>query len=343
MSALGLHVGLLNDVVRTSAFDRALAETVRPGDVVADLGAGSGILALLALKHGARRAYAVERHPTAELAKVIARENGVGDRLTVVRGDAGEIRLPEKADVVVSETLGNAVFDEDLLEILRDARLRHLKPGGRLIPGPVSVLAAPASTPEIAGRWPYGLRMDALRALAHHAWWSPERVTLRGAPRVLGEATPGRDRLPLEFRGRWRTPGARGLLVWFEARLSPSVRLDARRAKSWKPAFFPARERLRGTFGARLRFHSAEEATWQFDGQPAQTTALGELDVVARASLTEDAVPRMSPSKARRAALLARVDGRRTLRELAKGLKGVGYDEALRRVRSACLEESLLW
>jgi SAM-dependent methyltransferase len=343
MGSLGLHVSLLNDVVRTSAFDRALAETVRPGDVVADLGAGSGILGLLALRHGARRVYAVERHPVAEVARIIARENGADGRLVFLRGEAGEVRLPEKADVVVSETLGNAVFDEGLLELMLHARRRLLKPRGRLIPSKVRVIAAPAATPEMPGRWPYGLRLDPLRALALHTSWSPVKVSLRGTPRRLGVALPGKDRLPLEFGGRFRTPGAQGVLLWFDADLSPSVRLDSRRSPSWKPAFFPARERLKGTFGLRIRFDSEQEPIWQFDDAPAQTTALGEIGLIARRSLTEDAVPRITTERRRHARILAAVDGRKTLRDLARGVKGLGYAEALRLVQSVCIDDSLVW
>jgi precorrin-6B methylase 2 len=343
MGSLGLHLSLLNDAVRTRAFDRALAEVVRPGDVVADLGAGSGILSLLALKHGARRVYAVESHPVAELTRLLARENGVEDRLRVVRGKAEEVRLPERADVVVSETLGNAVFDEGILELLWDARRRHLKPGGRLIPASVRGMAAPASTPEAAGAWAYGVRLEGVRALARHAWWSPEKLRLRGAPRPLGEASPGRDRLPLEWKGRWRTRGADGLALWFEARLSPSVRLNSLRAKSWRPTFFPVPGRLRGAFSARLHFHAADDVTWQFDGRPAQNSALGDVLVLAQRALGPEAVPRMPRGARRRVDVLARIDGRRSVGALARRLKGLPYAEALKLVRSVCLEEGLAW
>ena len=343
MGSLGLHHELLNDAVRTRAFDRALAETVRPGDVVADLGAGSGILSVLALKHGARRVYAVERHSVALLTEAIARENGVADRLVVVREEASSVRLPEKVDVVVSETLGNAVFDEGILDLMRYARRRLLKRGGRLIPSEIRVLAAPAVTPETPGRWAYGVRMKTLRALLANNLWTPRTASLRGTPRALLEVRPGRDRLPVELRGRWRTAGAEGLLVWFDARLSRSVRLDERRAKSWKPAFFPSRERLRGDVSVRLRFDSAQETTWQFSGQAAQTSSLGTLELLARNSLLPDAVPRVSADQARRARILADVDGRRTLADLARRVPGMDRDEAMRWVQAVCLQESAIW
>jgi protein arginine N-methyltransferase 1 len=343
MGSLDLHVTLLNDRIRTRAFDRALAEVVRPGQVVADLGAGSGILGLLALKRGARRVYAVERHPVAELARLLARENGMEDRLVVLRGASEEVRLPERADLVVSEMLGNAVFNEGLLELFRDARRRHLKPRGRMIPSSVRVMAAPATTPERAGPWNYGVRLEGLRALARHVQWVPRRITLRGEARPIGEFEMGRDRLPVEMQGRWWTRGAEGLALWFDAQLSPSVRLSSLRGTHWGPTFFPATDPLRGRFRARIRFQAAEEVTWRFDDRPAQNNLLGDVKLVAQRAMGADAIPRVPPREGRRAKLLSRIDGRRTVARLARGLRDLPYPEALRVVKSLCLEEDLLW
>jgi hypothetical protein len=187
------------------------------------------------------------------------------------------------------------------------------------------------------------MRLDALRALLANHVWMTRKASLRGTPRALLEVRAGRDVLPLEIRGRWRTPGADGLLVWFDARLSRSVRLDERRARSWKPAFFPARERLRGSVSARLRFDAAHETTWQFEGQAAQTSSLGTLELLTRNSLREDSVPRVSAEQARRARILADVDGRRTMDELARRVPGLGLEEARRWVQAVCLQESALW
>jgi hypothetical protein len=62
---------------------------VRPGDVVADLGAGSAVLAIAAAKLGAARVAAIEFDPDAiENAEDNVRRNGVADRVTVIEGDA---------------------------------------------------------------------------------------------------------------------------------------------------------------------------------------------------------------------------------------------------------------
>ena len=60
LAATRTLVKMLNDRARTDAFIRAIEATVRPGDVVVDLGTGTGVLALAAARAGARRVYAIE-------------------------------------------------------------------------------------------------------------------------------------------------------------------------------------------------------------------------------------------------------------------------------------------
>ena len=55
------HRQFLEDAVRLDAFSRAIAEVVRPGHVVVDLGSGTGVLGLLACRAGASRVYSVDQ------------------------------------------------------------------------------------------------------------------------------------------------------------------------------------------------------------------------------------------------------------------------------------------
>ena len=81
---------------------RLLPDVVQTGDFVADLGAGSAVLAIAAAKLGAGRVVAIELDPDAiGNAEENVRRNGVGDRVTVMEGDA-EILLPLIAPVQVA-------------------------------------------------------------------------------------------------------------------------------------------------------------------------------------------------------------------------------------------------
>ena len=75
-----VHIRLLNDEVRTSRYQQAIRAVVRPGDVVVDIGTGSGVMAATAALAGASRVYAIERTEMARLARRVFEANGLADR-----------------------------------------------------------------------------------------------------------------------------------------------------------------------------------------------------------------------------------------------------------------------
>lgn len=56
---------MLADHLRMQRYRQAIAQTVRTGDLVADLGTGLGVLALMAVQAGTARVYAVDNRPNA--------------------------------------------------------------------------------------------------------------------------------------------------------------------------------------------------------------------------------------------------------------------------------------
>lgn len=90
-----------------------MQDVVRPGDTVADLGAGSAVLAIAAAKLGAARVAAIESDPDAiGNAEENVAANGVGGRVVVIEGDAG-VLLPLVAPVrVVLANIISAVIRE---------------------------------------------------------------------------------------------------------------------------------------------------------------------------------------------------------------------------------------
>jgi predicted RNA methylase len=150
---------MLSDKVRMRAFREAIQRTVRPGDVVVDLGAGTGVLGIWALQAGAARVYAIEQSESIELARAIARANACEDRMVFLQQNSLDVVLDEPADVLISETLGSFGIDENLLRFLPDARDRLLKPGGRMLPSALRLFAAPAEAPGSYARidfWRHG-------------------------------------------------------------------------------------------------------------------------------------------------------------------------------------------
>ncbi len=102
------HAHMLLDPIRVDAYASAIAAVVRPGDVVVDIGTGTGILAILAARAGARRVFAVERTGIAELARRHVADNGLDGVVEVIRADLADVEaLPERPRVILGEILGN--------------------------------------------------------------------------------------------------------------------------------------------------------------------------------------------------------------------------------------------
>jgi ribosomal protein L11 methyltransferase len=94
------------------------------GRRVIDVGCGSGILAIAALKLGAAGAVAIDHDPQALLAtRENAARNGVADRLTILGADAPP---PEPADVVVANILAGTLIE------LAPQIVAMVRPGGLL-------------------------------------------------------------------------------------------------------------------------------------------------------------------------------------------------------------------
>lgn len=108
---------------------RLMQGVVRPGDVVADLGAGSAVLSIAAVRLGAARVAAVEiEHDSIGNAEDNLRANGVTDRVEVIEGDA-TIVLPLLAPVRVVLANINPSVLITMLPMIRNA----LAAGGQAI------------------------------------------------------------------------------------------------------------------------------------------------------------------------------------------------------------------
>ena len=174
---------MMSDEVRMDAFVRALRQAVTPTSVVADIGTGTGIFALLACRFGARRVFAIEPDDAIEVAREIAAANGCADRIEFIQGISTQVTLPERADVIISDLGGVLPWFQQHIPSIADARRRLLAPGGTLIPQQDVAWAAVVELPESYGRqtkaWDsrrFGFDMDAARRIVVNTW-NQARVT----------------------------------------------------------------------------------------------------------------------------------------------------------------------
>jgi protein arginine N-methyltransferase 1 len=236
--SIEFHRRMLADRVRHEAFRAALRRAIRPGEsTVADIGAGTGVLAFFARELGAREVWLYDPGPALALAEVVAKRNGI-DGLHFVPERSLDVADAPRVDVVVAEVLGNFAYEEDALETLRDAQ-RFLVPGGTLIPQAIEQWVAPVVTDrferDLKSWRDVGFGLD---------WSDAERMSRNNMyvfaiePRDLSGLPPARWDA-LDFRGAidsrregsasWRLREPRtiyGFAVWWECTLAPGVVLS---------------------------------------------------------------------------------------------------------------------
>lgn len=192
------YVNMLNDPGRTGVFEAAIKQRLkgREGEmVVLDIGTGpEALLALFAARAGAKKVYAVEVQPAvAEAARQAVRAaTDVPDGcIEIFEGFSTELELPEPADLLVSEIVGNIASAEGIYATMWDAQqrlVRHPHDPATYIPLVVETLAAPMSYvqhhPALS---PEDFDWDAVREYAPPPRLSTEAtaVTALSAPQRL--------------------------------------------------------------------------------------------------------------------------------------------------------------
>ena len=148
------HIPMVNDEERNKAYDLALRRAVRPGDLVLEVGTGSGLVAMMAARAGAAKVVSCEVLPLmADIAREVVAKNGLSERITILTRKSTQLQvgaeLPAPADVFVSELLNIGMLSPNMLPVLQHARENLLKPGARIIPAAAVVHAALIEAPQL--------------------------------------------------------------------------------------------------------------------------------------------------------------------------------------------------
>lgn len=231
------HLGYISDLRRLDLFRAAFAKLVRPGDSVADLGCGFGVLGLMCLQAGAARVWGIDRTDAIEIARETMDRAGWGDRYNCIREHTFRATLPEPVDLLVCDHVGLFGLDYGIVAMMADARRRFLKPGGRIFPRKIELILAGASSGPCkikAAGWngpgiprEYGWLQDFAVNTKHPHGFARDDIATR--PAALGTvdlAADNPDLLAYEaVLVADRECALDGFAGWFECELAEGVRM----------------------------------------------------------------------------------------------------------------------
>lgn len=146
------YFAMLRDDQRNEFFFDSMRGQVE-GKHVLDVGAGCGLLSMMAARLGAAKVTSVESSPDmAALARENVKRNGYSDCIRVINSHSRDLVLPpdDLADFVVSETFGTLLLGEGALASFMDASRRLAKPGAVFLPASGAQCATVISSPTLA-------------------------------------------------------------------------------------------------------------------------------------------------------------------------------------------------
>ena len=229
------HGAMIGDRGRTDAYARAIERHVKPGARVLDIGTGTGIFALIACRAGAAHVYAVEADDIVDVARAVARANGVADRVTFIQARSTDVELPQRVDGVVAEIHGALPMYKTSLHSLLDARERLLESGGWMVPRRETLWGAIVASPSIErlffANWKtaYGFNLSAAQTRAINntrqhpvtaeqllvepqCWATLDYATLQ-SPNVAGELSWTFERAAI----------GHGVSLWFDCETAEGI------------------------------------------------------------------------------------------------------------------------
>lgn len=347
VSSLEEHIGYFSDSARIEQFKAAVARVVNSGDLVADVGCGSGILGLLCLQAGAERVWGIDSSSMIEAARESISRAGLADRYVCIREHSKRVILNSKVDVVICDHVGFFGFDYGIIDTMQDARRRFLKPGGRLIPSRMKLMLGLVQSDRcyrIADAWGRAPVPDELRWLRKHSINSKHAVKLAtdeilSEPVALGVIDFNADNPEFfSFDATFeiaRDGVIHGLAGWFDCELADGVWMTnspispqaIRRNQAFLPIDTPLPVKQGDVLRARVTTRPSDNLiTWMLAGPTVEQrfthdtwtgTLVGEQDL---ARSLPDRVPRLHRTGQARRIVLDYCDGKRTAREIEQAV-----------------------
>ncbi|CAF9926432.1 MAG: type I protein arginine N-methyltransferase Rmt1 [Gomphillus americanus] len=171
----GIHEEMLKDEVRTKSYRDAIYQNKHlfKDKVVLDVGCGTSILSMFAVKAGAKHVIGVDMSTIIEKAREVVAVNGMSDKITLLQGKMEEVTLPfPEVDIIISEWMGYFLLYESMMDTVLWARDKYLKKGGLIFPDKATIFMAGIEDGEYKdekiGFWDnvYGFDYSPLKATA---------------------------------------------------------------------------------------------------------------------------------------------------------------------------------
>lgn len=225
------YFSMVDDAERHRLYGRALGRALAQGGLCLDVGAGTSLFAMMALRAGADHVVACEKNEVvASAARDVVAANHLESRITVVTKASTDLilgdDLVDRADVVIWDNLANNLIGAGALPTLEDTARRLAKPGARFIPARGRILAALAEDEALDRRRMgvvEGFDLSAFNLLARPAYTlacQSDSLRLRSTPAVLfefdfasgGPFSAGRTSVEVTGQGG----SANGIVQWLE-------------------------------------------------------------------------------------------------------------------------------
>ncbi|MBO38317.1 MAG: hypothetical protein CMM75_03940 [Rhodospirillaceae bacterium] len=252
------HSAMLNDEIRNQAFEKAIKSAVKPGCSVLDIGTGTGLLAMVASRAGAKRVIGCESVEfLAEAAKEIVQQNYLEDKISILHKWSKDLTIgediAEPVDIIIAEIVDTGLLGENIIAVISDARRRLGKPGATTIPCGAKVYAAPIESKEIALErrvsMANGFNISLLNSLRPNIYIQTDLSKydwrMLAEPVQIFDLDFTRDQPLLKQESFCLTPHSDGtahcIAFWFDLHLSQTVTLSTapeKPATHWKQAVY---------------------------------------------------------------------------------------------------------
>jgi type II protein arginine methyltransferase len=148
------HFEMLNDEQRNAAFERALKNAITSDTVVLDIGSGTGLLAMMAARAGAKQTFTCEMVPAlAELARETVERNGLADRIVTLGKKSNSLiigqQMLRKANLLVTETVDCGLLAEGIVPSIAHAKANLLTEDAQIVPCSATVYAMVVESPRL--------------------------------------------------------------------------------------------------------------------------------------------------------------------------------------------------